>query len=64
MEATELLRERGRNAFAKNWPTRFRGRKGSSYSSGSGSTVDFQRMRSHLKGKEFEYVFNVFQVSN
>lgn len=52
-ELCEALRGRMRKAEAKNWPTRVRGRVDevsiiSSSSSGSGSTVDLNRIRSHL----------------
>jgi len=48
--------DKGRNARAKNWPTRFRDRRCSSSgpfpsTSGSGLTVDFHKIRSHLRNK-------------
>lgn len=51
-ESLRNVTERGRNAFAKNCPKRLRGRvsgsKVSSSGSGSGTTVDFHNIRSHL----------------
>ena len=54
-ESLRRVAERGRKAFAKNCPKRLRGRvndsKASSSGSGSGTTVDFHNIRSHLIGR-------------
>jgi hypothetical protein len=61
VEAESLRRvaERGRKAFAKNCPKRLRGRVSefipSSSGSGSGTTVDFHNIRSHLIGEDHEF---------
>lgn len=51
-ESLRRVAESGRKAFARNCPRRLRGRvndwKASSSGSGSGTTVDFHSIRSHL----------------
>jgi hypothetical protein len=58
VESLRRVAEIGRKAFAKNCPKRLRGRVSdskTSSSSGSGSTVDFHNIRSHLIGGDHQF---------